>query len=288
MTGIGNGSRSVGGSAQRRRFRVVASDLDGTLVRTDGSISDRTRAALHRAEVAGALVIFVTGRPPRWMKPVVEATGASGLAICANGALVYDLGSGEIVREHALQSASAARLVDALREALPGVQFAVESGLLFGHEPGYEPSWPNPDRWIAGVEELIADPVSKLLVKHPERPPEEIHEQVVEIAGEEAMVTYSGNVLLEVSGAGVSKASTLAALCEEQGHPPQEVLAFGDMPNDVPMLEWAGCGVAVGNAHEQVLAIADEITASNDDDGVALVLERLFPPPRTSAGGTQR
>lgn len=259
-------------------FRVVASDLDGTLVHSDGSISERTRWSLHAAEAAGALVIFVTGRPPRWMKPVVEATGASGLAICANGALVYDLGSGEIVREHALQAESASRLVTALREALPGVQFAVESGLSFAHEPAYEPSWPMPNRRVAEVEELIADPVSKLLVKHPDKPAEEIHEQVVEIAGEEAVVTYSGDVLLEVSGAGVSKASTLEALCREQGYPAECVLAFGDMPNDVPMLKWAGHGVAVGNAHEQVLAVADEVTASNDDDGVAKVLERLFAP----------
>ena len=257
-------------------YRVVASDLDGTLVRSDGSISERTKAALLTVEAAGALVIFVTGRPPRWMRPVVEATGASGLAICANGALVYDLGRGEIVREHALHAGSAARLVTALREALPGVQFAVESGLRFGHEPAYEPSWPMPDRTVAEVEELIVDPVSKLLVKHPHLPAEEIHEQVVAIAGEEAVVTYSGNVLLEISGAGVSKASTLAALCEEQGHAPAEVVAFGDMPNDVPMLHWAGHGVAVANAHEQVLAVADEVTASNDDDGVAKVIERLF------------
>jgi Cof subfamily protein (haloacid dehalogenase superfamily) len=256
--------------------RVVASDLDGTLVREDGTISQRTRDALQLAEAAGALVVFVTGRPPRWMKPVVEATGASGLAICANGALVYDLGRGEIVREHALQPASAARLVTALREALPGVQFAVESGLAFGHEPAYEPSWPMPNRRVAEVEELIADPVSKLLVKHPDWPAEEIHQQVVDLAGDQAVVTYSGNVLLEISGAGVSKASTLAALCEEQGHAPAEVVAFGDMPNDVPMLQWAGHGVAVANAHEQVLAVADEVAASNDDDGVAKVIERLF------------
>ncbi len=273
MTGAGGSPFSAGG-----QFAVVASDLDGTLVRSDGSISDRTRAALSLAESAGALVIFVTGRPPRWMKPVVEATGASGLAICANGALVYDLGSGEVVREHALHSESAARLVTALREALPGVQFAVESGLSFGHEPGYEPSWAMPNRRVAEVEDLIADPVSKLLVKHPERAAEEIHEQVVELAGEEAVVTYSGDVLLEVSGAGVSKASTLAALCEEQGHAPSAVLAFGDMPNDVPMLRWAGHGVAVGNAHESVLEVADEVTAPNDDDGVARVLERVFGP----------
>jgi Cof subfamily protein (haloacid dehalogenase superfamily) len=259
-------------------FRVVASDLDGTLVREDGSISDRTRRALHAAEEAGALVVFVTGRPPRWMKPVVEATGASGLAICANGALVYDLGRGEIVREHALKAESAARLVAALREALPGVQFAVEAGLTFGHEPSYVPSWPITDRTVATVEELIASPVSKLLVKHPDLPPREIHQQVVELAGEQAVVTYSGDVLLEVSGAGVSKASTLAALCAENGFEAADVLAFGDMPNDVPMLTWAGHGVAVANAHEDAIGVADEVTASNDEDGVARVLERFFAP----------
>jgi Cof subfamily protein (haloacid dehalogenase superfamily) len=258
------------------RFRVVASDLDGTLVREDGSISERTKRALQAAEQAGALVVFVTGRPPRWMWPVVEATGASGLAICANGALVYDLGREAIVREHALGAESAARLVAALREELPGVQFAVETGLTFGHEPGYVPSWPMPNRVVATVEELIADPVSKLLVKHPDRPPREIHEQVAALAGEEAVVTYSGDVLLEVSGAGVSKASTLAALCDEQGFTAADVLAFGDMPNDVPMLTWAGRGVAVANAHEDAIAVADEVTASNDDDGVARVLERYF------------
>ncbi|MDQ1671821.1 MAG: hypothetical protein QOC98_383 [Frankiaceae bacterium] len=258
------------------RFRVVASDLDGTLVREDGSISERTKRALQAAEQAGALVVFVTGRPPRWMWPVVEATGASGLAICANGALVYDLGREAIVREHALGAESAARLVAALREELPGVQFAVETGLTFGHEPGYVPSWPMPNRVVATVEELIADPVSKLLVKHPDRPPREIHQQVAALAGEEAVVTYSGDVLLEVSGAGVSKASTLAALCDEQGFTAADVLAFGDMPNDVPMLTWAGRGVAVANAHEDAIAVADEVTASNDDDGVARVLERYF------------
>jgi Cof subfamily protein (haloacid dehalogenase superfamily) len=260
----------------RANPRVVASDLDGTLVRTDGTISARSRAALRRADAHDALVVFVTGRPPRWMAPVVEQTGASGLAVCANGALVYDLGSGRLVRQHPLLPDAAARLVTALREALPGVQFAVENGLTFGHEPAYVPAWPAPDRVIAEVEQLIAEPVAKLLVKSPGRHPAEIHERVVTIAGNDAVVTYSGDTLLEVSGAGVSKASALAALCAESRVSAGDVLAFGDMPNDVPMLEWAGRAVAVANAHPDVLGIADEVTASNDDDGVALVLERAF------------
>jgi hydroxymethylpyrimidine pyrophosphatase-like HAD family hydrolase len=139
---------------------VVVTDLDGTVVRSDGTISPRTRDALGAARAAGALIVIATGRPPRWLAGIAEATGHDGVAICANGALVYDLGRGEIVREHALQAESASRLVTALREALPGVQFAVEAGLSFGHEPAYEPSWPMPDRRVAEVEDLIADPVS--------------------------------------------------------------------------------------------------------------------------------
>jgi Cof subfamily protein (haloacid dehalogenase superfamily) len=231
---------------------------------------------LEGVERAGALVVFVTGRPPRWMQPVVEQTGASGLAICANGALVYDLGSGEIVREHAISPEIAGQLVDAIREALPGVSFAVENGLQFGHEPDYVPGWPAPDRIVAAVDELIAEPVAKLLVKHPDRPPAEIYDLVVRLAGETAMVTYSGDVLLEVSGAGVSKASALADLCAARGIGSADVIAFGDMPNDIPMLRWAGRAVAVGNAHHEVLAVADDVTASNDDDGVARVLEEIF------------
>jgi Cof subfamily protein (haloacid dehalogenase superfamily) len=256
--------------------KVVASDLDGTLVNSSGEVSSRTRKVLDRVREQGALLIFVTGRPPRWMESVIEETGASGLAICANGAMVYDLGTGEVVRQHVLDTASAERLVEAIRAEIPGVTFAVESGLSFAHEPGYVPSWPAPKTAVAEIAQLLQDPVAKLLVKHPHRGPDEIHELVAGLAGDEANVTYSGDVLLEVSGAGISKASTLEALCIDYGIDPHEVIAFGDMPNDVPMLAWAGHGVAVANAHPSVLEIADEVTASNDDDGVALVLERIY------------
>ncbi len=256
--------------------RVIASDLDGTLVDSRGRISPRTRAVLDRARDAGALLVFVTGRPPRWMDSVIEETGASGLAVLANGAYVYDLESREIVRQHTLDVASAERLVKAIRDELPGVTFAVESRAGFAHEPEYVPAWPGDNTVIGAIAELLTDPVAKLLVKHPDRGPDDIHDLVAALAGEDATVTYSGDVLLEISGAGVSKASTLEAVCAEAGVGPDGVVAFGDMPNDVPMLAWAGWGVAVGNAHPKVLAIADEVTASNNDDGVAQVLERLF------------
>ncbi len=254
----------------------MASDLDGTLVNSDGAISTRTRKALDLVRERGALLVFVTGRPPRWMKQVAEETGASGLAICANGAMVYDLGTQQVVRQHVLDAASAERLVQAIRDEIPGVTFAVESGLRFAHEPDYVPSWPAPATVVAEVAVLLQEPVAKLLVKHPERGPDEIHAIVAGLAGDDANVTYSGDVLLEISGAGISKASTLEWLCQDQGFAPDAVIAFGDMPNDVPMLGWAGYGVAVANAHPSVIAIADEVTASNDDDGVARVLERIY------------
>jgi Cof subfamily protein (haloacid dehalogenase superfamily) len=263
-------------SSRPNRPRVIASDLDGTLVDSEGRVSQRTRDALDRVREGGSLLIFVTGRPPRWMAQVVAETGASGLAVCANGAMVYDLGSGEVIRQHALDRVSAERLIEEIRAELPGVKFAIESGLSFGHEPGYVPSWPAPHTAVADLDVLLQDPVAKLLVKHPERGPDEIHEIVAGIAGEDANVTYSGNVLLEVSGAGISKASTLEALCIEYGVEPHDVIAFGDMPNDIPMLVWAGYGVAVANAHPTVKDVADEVTGSNDDDGVAQVLEQLY------------
>jgi Cof subfamily protein (haloacid dehalogenase superfamily) len=256
--------------------RLVATDLDGTLLGTDGHVSARNRAALAAVEDAGIIVVFVTGRPPRWLGQVAEEAGARGLAICANGALVYDLEQDAVVLENSLLPEAAARLVAALRDRAPGVVFAVERGTRFGHEPAYVPMWPTGDRDIARVEELVSRPVAKLLAKHPDLDAVALHELATELAGGDAMVTYSGDTLVEIGGAGVSKAVALEALCDERGITAAEVIAFGDMPNDVPLLTWAGRGVAVANAHPSVLAVADEVTLSNDEDGVAVVLESLL------------
>jgi Cof subfamily protein (haloacid dehalogenase superfamily) len=256
--------------------RLVATDLDGTLLGSDGHVSPRNRAALAAAEDAGVVVVLVTGRPPRWLGQVADEVGARGVAICANGALLYDLERKEIVGENTLLPTAASRLVTALREQAPGVVFAVERGSRFGHEPGYVPLWAHEDRFIAHVEELVSEPVAKLLAKHPDLDAVALHELAAALAGNEANVTYSGETLIEISGAGVSKAVALERLCAGNGIDTADVVAFGDMPNDVPLLTWAGHGVAVANAHPSVLEVADEITASNDDDGVAIVLERLL------------
>lgn len=259
------------------RPALVATDLDGTLVRTDGSVSDRTRHALRRAEEAGAIVVFVTGRPTRVMADIVRQTAATGLAICANGALVYDLDAGVPVRETTLDPTAAVRLAAAIRESVPDVAFAVESGLRFGREPQFRTMWPDPDELVADFAQLLESlPTAKLLVRRGGLTMVHVYDIVVELCGSEAAVTMSSNDLIEIAGPGVSKAVALAELAGGRGIGPAQVVAFGDMPNDLPMFAWAGHSVAMANAHPEVLAAADEITASNDEDGVAQVLERLY------------
>jgi len=264
-------------SRPRRLPPVVATDLDGTLVRSDGTVSSRSRDVLAAVEDAGSLVIFVTGRPPRWMQPIVEATGHRGIAVCANGALVYDLHSESVIEEHLLEPEVAAEVVRGLRDALPDLTFAVERGSRgFAHEPSYRPHWDQPDKLVAELDQILLEPMAKILARHPDLDPDELLARGRAVLGDVATLTHSSrDGLLEISAAGVSKASTLELLCHERGHGADDVLAFGDMPNDIPMLTWAGWSVAVASAHPDVLDVVDETTGSNDEDGVADYLETL-------------
>lgn len=261
--------------------RLIATDLDGTIVRSDGEISPRTNDALRAAEDAGLVVVFVTGRPPRWMKPISEATGHRGLAVCANGALVYDLHAEAIVQEFPMTLEVARTLTEVLKAAVPGVAFAAEGAGRFGHEPGYRSNFELPsDVVVAELHELLDRPVTKLLARHTSMPTAQLLAAAQEVVGDLAQLTHATfsetDGLLEISAVGVTKAFGLERLAAEHGIGPDEVVAFGDMPNDLPMLSWAGHAVAVANAHPDVIDIADEVTASNDDDGVALVIERLL------------
>jgi hydroxymethylpyrimidine pyrophosphatase-like HAD family hydrolase len=218
--------------------------------------------------------VLVTARAPWWTEEL--APQGSDVAICCNGAVIWDLRERRALDWYALQPAAAARIVRALRERAPGVAFACERADGATREPGYIPLWVTPDQHPrADALEFVAQPVYKLVAQHPELSQLELYELALVLCGQEATVTYSGAKLVEISAAGVTKAFALAAHCAQLGIRPDEVIAFGDMPNDLPLLEFAGLGVAVANAHPDALAAADEATASNDDDGVALVLERL-------------
>ena len=259
--------------------RLVATDLDGTLLRRDGTISARTQRALKRAREAGIELVMVTGRPARHVAKIDGVAAFGGAVICVNGALIYDLDREQIVREERLPALVARDLVQSLRARLPGISFAVEVGLEYGWEPSYalhRKRTEAPGLPIVDALALCERGVNKLIARHPQFSVEALIESSRDLFLECARVSYSGAPFLEISAAEVSKASALAAYCAERSIDQRRVLSFGDMPNDLPMLQWAGHSVAMANAHPSVLAAAHEVTLSNEEDGVAAVVERLL------------
>jgi len=268
-------------------MRLVASDLDGTIVRSDGTISARTLAALEACERHGVDVLFVTGRPPRWMAPVAEATGHRGVAVCGNGAVVYDLGTERVLSTRALCRSDVLAVAEALRAVLPGAVFALETTGGYMREPGFMPhheaaraarsgsllelldTGPVVVKVLCRVEGDTADPMLALA-----RPA---------LAGiAEPVHSNSEGSMLEIAALGVSKASTLALIAEHRRIDAADVVAFGDMPNDVPMLRWAGRGYAMADGHAEAIEAADGVAPPCAQDGVAQVIERLLADARPS------
>jgi Cof subfamily protein (haloacid dehalogenase superfamily) len=224
-------------------------------------------------------VVLVSARPPRVLREIAEALDISGLAICCNGGLVYDLDADCIVQHWPLSPDLARQLITILRSTFPDLMFACEYGLEFACEPDFYRFTPiavNKALYIDDALSFCNQPLTKLLALHSTYSVEDFHRHVSSLLGEEVIVTHSGASFLEISAPGVTKARALATLCEERGITSAEVVAFGDMPNDLSMLRWAGYGVAVANAHPLVRDSADAITRSNTEDGVALVLEELL------------
>ncbi|BCJ59502.1 HAD family hydrolase [Micromonospora endophytica] len=263
--------------------RLIASDIDGTLLRDDHSLSAHTAAVLTRIAGRGTPVVLVTGRPIRWLRTVYDQLAEPLPAVCANGAVVYDPVNDEVLRADPLAPELLAEVARRLRAEVPGVRLAVEivDSRQMRHEADYPLRWDADEAAIRVVEtpdELHSMPAVKLLARAEEHPDPERFTALVAgaVAGlaEATHSSYSG--LVEISAAGVTKAAGLAWYCHRLGVDASDVLAFGDMPNDVPMLTWAGRAVAVANAHPAVLAVADDVTSANSVDGVATYLEKVF------------
>jgi HAD superfamily hydrolase (TIGR01484 family) len=260
------------------RPRLVATDLDGTLVRSDGTVSDRTREVLAAVEELGVPVVFVTGRPLRWAEDVFDYVGEHGLAVVSNGALVWDVARHDVHLLRPIEPADGLAVSTLLREALPGTTFAVETVDGIGLEPAFRERHPVPDgARRAPVEELFDRPAVKLLARHEELGPQEFWDLAEEAVGGRLVITWSSATsLLEISAPGVTKASTLELLCADLGVDAADVIAFGDMPNDLPMLAWAGTSYAMADAHPTVIEAADHVAPGHDEDGVAQVLAGVF------------
>lgn len=265
---------------------LVASDVDGTLLDPWERVSDRTARVVHRLAREVPFVL-VTGRPPRWIPPVVDGLGLAGIAVCANGAAIYDAAADRVLHSIEIDPVRLRDVARELRHALPGCVFGVERTTgsawarpdeQFVAEEGFRQVWPNQDIHVAAPDELLGKPAVKLLVLHEKMTSEEMALVVEETRSADLQLTFStGAGLIELSAPGVDKASGLAMVAAERGVAAEDTIAFGDMPNDIPMLDWAGHGVAMRNAHSGVLAVANEVTAANRDDGVAQVLERWWP-----------
>jgi HAD superfamily hydrolase (TIGR01484 family) len=258
--------------------RLVASDLDGTLLRSDGTVSKRTVEAVRAVQEAGVRFVLATARPPRWLHGLVDVVGEQGIAICSNGAFSYDVVGRRVLSERTLSRETVVEVVSLLRAAIPEISFAVETRVGFGMESTYVDMYTPPEGTpIADIADLLEhDLPGKLLARAPALDDADFLSRVVETVEDRAIVAYSGTTgLAEMSAPGVTKAAVLADWCAEWGFSAHEVVAFGDMPNDLPMLTWAGTSYAVANAHPDVIAAASHTCASNDEDGVASVLEAI-------------
>ncbi len=261
---------------------VIATDLDGTLLGADGLLSERNRRALTAAAEAGVRVVVATARPPRTTQHIAEQLPCAAV-VCGNGALAHAPDADPLVRDIDLETS--AIVVERLRTALSGLGFGVETGTDFFHDADYllEP-WV-PSEWVREVLETTeallarATPITKLLVRAQDTPVDRLHEAAVEAVGPLAEVTYSGrSSLLELSAPGVNKGSTLAMVCDRWGVRAEEVVAFGDMPNDLSALTWAGAGYAMASGHPDLLdpSLGLRVAPASNDDGVARVVERLL------------
>ncbi|WP_327231065.1 HAD family hydrolase [Streptomyces murinus] len=262
-------------------YALIATDLDGTLLRGDDTVSERSLAALARAERAGARHLVVTGRPAPRVRPLLAALGATGLAVCGQGAQVYDAGSGRMLWSVRLDRELAETALGKIEAEVGPVFAAVDQDGTDGLtliEPGYRMPHPTlPAVGVARRDDLWGAPISKVLLRHATLSDDELASAARSVVGSLATVTMSGPGTVELQPCGVTKATGLALAAERLGVPPAGALAFGDMPNDIPMFRWAAHGVAMANAHPELKAVADEVTTSNEDDGIAVVLERLFP-----------
>ncbi|MFF2849933.1 HAD family hydrolase [Streptomyces sp. NPDC058001] len=263
-------------------YRLVATDLDGTLLRSDHTVSDRTREALAAVTAAGAAHIIVTGRAVPWTRHILDSLGYEGLAVCGQGAQVYDAGARRLLTSVTLDRQLAALALAKIEAEVGPLALAASRDGLDGDVvvgPGYRVhEGPLPVVPFTDVAELWSKPLNKVYIQHPTLTDDELAQAARDAAGGLVGATMAGEGIVELLPLGLTKATGLSLAARRLGVTAAETIAFGDMPNDIPMFTWSAHGVAMSNAHEDLKAVADEITTSNETDGIAEVLEHLLHP----------
>ncbi|MCB5168734.1 Cof-type HAD-IIB family hydrolase [Streptomyces bambusae] len=262
-------------------YALIATDLDGTLLRAGDTVSPRSHRALARARATGAQHVVVTGRPVPQVRHVLDGLGYRGLAVCGQGAQVYDAATGRMLHsvpmDRELADVALGKIEAEIGEVYAAVnQEGLDAEMLIG--PGYRMWHPHlPTVRVPRRADLFSAPINKVLLQHPVLDDDALTRVARAVVGDLVNVTMSGEHTVELQPPGIDKAGGLALAAAALGLSADTAIAFGDMPNDIPMFAWAAHGVAMANAHPELLAVADEVTLSNEADGVATVLEHLYP-----------
>ncbi|MEU9110610.1 HAD family hydrolase [Streptomyces sp. NPDC048483] len=267
-------------SAPALPYKLIATDLDGTLLRHDETVSGRTRTALAAATAAGAAHIVVTGRSVPWTRHILDALDYRGLAVCGQGAQVYHAGEHRLLTSVTLDRQLAGLALSKIEAETGPLYLAASRDGLEGEVmvgPGYRiQEGPLPTIMIDEPGELWTAPLNKVYIQHPTLDDDSLARAAREVAGDLVGVMVSGHGIVELLPLGLTKATGLSLAARRLGLKAADTLAFGDMPNDIAMFAWSARGVAMGNAHDELKAVADEVTVSNEEDGIAVVLERLY------------
>ncbi|MFI1014479.1 HAD family hydrolase [Streptomyces sp. NPDC020965] len=261
-------------------YRLIATDLDGTLLRADESVSERTRAALTAATAAGAAHIVVTGRSVPWTRHILDDLGYQGLAVCGQGAQLYHAGEHRLLTSVTLDRQLAGLALAKLEAEVGPLALAASRDGLEGEvlvSPGYAvQEGPLPVLPLTDTADLWSAPLNKVYIQHPTLGDDALTKIAKETVGGLVDVVMAGAGIVEILPLGLTKATGLSLAARRLGLRAADTIAFGDMPNDIPMFGWAAHGVAMANAHDELKAVASEITASNDADGIAVKLEELL------------
>lgn len=272
------------------RFRLLALDLDGTLLDPASSLRPATHQAVREATEAGVEVVLASGRSPRHMRAIHDDLGLHSPVVAQNGAVVVDLASGAVLHHEPISLEIARHVLEIIQRYHPEVNLHVET------HHGPSDAWHVdqldervrlfveryrvlPPDSVGAVQQLLRDEavlVSKLWFSAPAETMVRIKEQFMQELAAQIDTLAFDNVSLTVLSTGVSKASAIAWLADRHALGREQVMAIGDEVNDIPLLGWVGLGVAMGNAIPAVKSMAAFVTGSNAEDGAAAAIRRFI------------
>ena len=265
-------------------IKLIATDLDGTVIGKDFKFRPRTLAALEAAERAGITVLFVTGRPARWLDPLREQTTFDSYAICSNGAVLYHLGADDVEEVNGTNAEVIARVNSILQPVYPQATYTLETLDTVYIQGPYEGGDVLEGARVvetsmdSALQAIGNAPIIKFLIRVEGAEPHELQSEIEALVGEYVSVTRGvvGEPLVEMGDPQVNKGVVLARFAARHGIEASEVMAFGDMPNDTQMLHWAGTGFAMASGNPELIRSVGRTCPAFEQDGVAQTIEALL------------